>query len=125
MEPRFGRLRTISYYPICVDTSLPAPSKNINTLYFKLYLMGQIITKVKITVDKAGAFDDHYNKLTVGFDGTKQDLLDTVANFLTNQKEQGLISDKDLRGARIEDDTQDKDGIFGNFIANVKDILTF
>lgn len=85
--------------------------------------MGQIITKVKITVDKAGAFDDHYNKLTVGFDGTKKDLLDTVAAFLNDQKEQGLISSEDLRGARIEDDTQDKDGIFGNFVADVKDIF--
>ena len=86
--------------------------------------MGSIITKVKITIDKAGAFDDHYNKLTVSFDGTKKDLLDTVAAFLNDQKEQGLISDKDLRGARVEDDTQDKDGIFGNIIAQVKDIIT-
>lgn len=28
--------------------------------------MGQILTKCKITLDKAGAFDTHYNKLTVG-----------------------------------------------------------
>ena len=86
--------------------------------------MGQIITKVKITLDKAGAVDTHYNKLTVSFDGTKQDLLNTVANFLNDQKEQGLISDEDLRGARIEDDTQDKDGVFGDFVADVKDIFT-
>jgi len=125
MEPHFGRLRTISYYPICVDTNLPAPSKNINTLYFKLYLMGQIITKVKITLDRAGAFDVHYNKLTVAFDGTKQDLNNTIANFLNDQVAQGLIKTEDLRGARINDDTENKDGIFGDFIGDVKDILTF
>ena len=87
--------------------------------------MGQILTKVKITLDKAGAFDTHYNKLTIAFDGTKQDLLDTVANFLNNQAEQGLISKEDLRGARINDDTEDKDGIFGDFVADVKDIISF
>lgn len=87
--------------------------------------MGQIITKVKITIDKAGAFDDHYNKLTVAFDGTKQDLLDTVADFLNDQASLGLIDKKDLRGARITDDTEDKDGIFGDFISDVKDIINF
>lgn len=89
--------------------------------------MGQILTKVKITLDKAGAFDKHYNKLTVAFDGTKQDLLDTVAKFLNDQKAQGLLSEedfKDLRNARIKDDTEDKDGIFGDFVADVKDILS-
>ncbi len=86
--------------------------------------MGQIITKVKITLDKAGAIDTHYNKLTVCFDGTKQDLNDTVAKFLNDQKALGLISTEDLRGARIQDDTEDKDGIFGDFIGDVKDILT-
>ena len=85
--------------------------------------MGQILTKVKITLDKAGGFDTHYNKLTVAFDGTKQDLLNTIANFLNNQAEQGLISKEDLRGARINDDTEDKDGIFGDFVADVKDIF--
>jgi len=87
--------------------------------------MGQIITKVKITLDKAGAIDKHYNKLTVAFDGTKQDLNDTIAKFLNNQKDLGLISIEDLRGARIKDDTEDKDGIFGDFIGDVKDILSF
>ena len=87
--------------------------------------MGQILTKVKITIDKAGALDEHYNKLTVAFDGTKQDLLNTVAAFLNDQKAQGLISNEDLRGARINDDTEDKDGIFGDLIADVKDVLSF
>jgi hypothetical protein len=87
--------------------------------------MGQVITKVKITLDKAGAIDKHYNKLTIAFDGTKQDLLDTIAVFLNNQKDQGLITTEDLRGARISDDTEDKDGIFGDFVADVKDILSF
>lgn len=85
--------------------------------------MGSIITKVKITLDYAGKQDNHYNKLTVGFDGTKKDLQDTIANFLNDQKAQGLISEEDLRNARIEDDTEDKDGVFGNFIADVKDIF--
>ena len=87
--------------------------------------MGQILTKVKITLDKAGAFDTHYNKLTVAFDGTKQDLLNTIAGFLNDQKAQGLISTEDLRNARISDDTEDKDGIFGDFVADVKDIISF
>lgn len=87
--------------------------------------MGQIITKVKVTLDKAGAFDDHYNKLTVSFDGTRKDLLDTVAKFLNDQAEQGLIDKTDLRKAKIKDDTENKDGIFGDFIADVKDILDF
>lgn len=87
--------------------------------------MGQILTKVKITLDRAGAFDEHYNKLTVGFDGTKADLLNTVANFLNDQSEQGLIEKKDLRNARIQDDTENKDGIFGDFISDVKDIIDF
>ena len=87
--------------------------------------MGSILTKVKITVDRAGAFDEHYNKLTVSFDGTKQDLLDTIANFLNDQAKQGLINKEDLRGARITDDTENKDGIFGDFVSDVKDILTF
>ena len=87
--------------------------------------MGQILTKVKITLDRAGALDVHYNKLTVAFDGTKQDLNDTIANFLNNQKELGLITLEDLRGARINDDTEDKDGIFGDFIGDVKDIISF
>jgi len=87
--------------------------------------MGQILTKVKITLDKAGGFDTHYNKLTVGFDGTKQDLLNTIAAFLNDQKAQGLISTEDLRNARINDDTEDKDGIFGDFVADVKDVLSF
>jgi hypothetical protein len=86
--------------------------------------MGSITTKVKITLDKAGAFDTHYNKLTVTFDGTRKDLIDTVAKFLNDQKEQGLISTEDLRNARVVDDTDNKDGIFGNFIADVKDIIT-
>lgn len=87
--------------------------------------MGQIITKVKITLDRAGAFDEHYNKLTVSFDGTKKDLLNTIANFLNDQASQGLIEKKDLRNARISDDTEDKDGIFGDFISDVKDIIDF
>jgi hypothetical protein len=87
--------------------------------------MGSIITKVKITLDKAGAFDTHYNKLTVEFDGTKQNLLDTIAVFLNDQKALGLISTEDLRNARISDDTEDKDGIFGDFVADVKDVLSF
>ena len=86
--------------------------------------MGQIITKVKITLDKAGALDEHYNKLTVSFDGTKQDLNKTVAKFLNDQKDLGLITIEDLRGARINDDTENKDGIFGDFIGDVKDILS-
>lgn len=86
--------------------------------------MGQILTKCKITLDKAGAFDTHYNKLTVGFDGTKQDFNDTVAKFLNDQLALGLISTEDLRKARIEDDTEDKDGIFGDFLGDVKDILS-
>jgi hypothetical protein len=85
--------------------------------------MGSILTKVKITLDKAGAIDTHYNKLTVSFDGTKQDLQDTVAKFLNDQKDQGLITTEDLRGARIQDDTEDKDGIFGDFICDVKDLF--
>ena len=87
--------------------------------------MGQIITKVKITLDRAGAFDDHYNKLTIGFNGTRRDLLKTVATFLNDQSKQGLIKKDDLRGAKIKDDTENKDGIFGDFIADVKDILDF
>ena len=87
--------------------------------------MGQIITKVKITLDKAGGFDTHYNKLTVAFDGTKKDLLDTVANFLNDQASQGLIEFTDLRKAKIKDDTENKDGIFGDFVGDVKDILDF
>ena len=86
--------------------------------------MGQILTKVKITLDRAGAFDEHYNKLTVAFDGTKQDLNDTVAKFLNDQVSLGLINMEDLRKARINDDTEDKDGIFGDFIGDVKDILS-
>jgi hypothetical protein len=86
--------------------------------------MGSIITKVKITLDYAGKQDEHYNKLTVGFNGTRKDLYKTIVTFLNDQKEQGLISEEDLRNARIEDDTDNKDGIFGNFIANVKDIIT-
>jgi hypothetical protein len=87
--------------------------------------MGSIITKVKITLDVAGKIDTHYNKLTVAFDGTKQDLLNTVAAFLNDQKAQGLISSEDLRGARISDDTENKDGIFGDFVGDVKDIISF
>ena len=86
--------------------------------------MGQILTKVKITIDKAGALDEHYNKLTVAFDGTKADLVNTVAAFLNEQKAQGLISGEDLRGARISDDTEDKDGVFGDFISDVKGIIS-
>ncbi len=85
--------------------------------------MGQVLTKVKITIDKAGALDEHYNKLTIAFDGTKKDLVDTVAIFLNDQASQGLIEKQDLRGARIEDDTEDKDGIFGDFISDVKGIF--
>lgn len=87
--------------------------------------MGQIITKVKITLDKAGGFDTHYNKLTIAFDGTRQDLLDTVAKFLNDQKDQGLIELEDLRKAKIKDDTENKDGIFGDFVGDIKDILDF
>jgi hypothetical protein len=86
--------------------------------------MGQILTKVKITIDRAGALDEHYNKLTVAFDGTKADLVNTVAAFLNEQKAQGLISGEDLRGARINDDTEDKDGIFGDLISDVKGIIS-
>lgn len=85
--------------------------------------MGSILTKVKITLDYAGKIDEHYNKLTVAFDGTKADLYNTIAMFLDDQKDQGLISEEDLRNARVEDDTEDKDGIFGSFIADVKDII--
>ena len=88
--------------------------------------MGQVLTKVKITLDRAGRIDKHYNKLTIAFDGTKQDLKDTIAIFLNNQREEGLLTDEDfedLRNARIEDDTEDKDGIFGDFVSDVKDIF--
>ncbi len=86
--------------------------------------MGQVLTKVKITIDKAGAFDEHYNKLTIAFDGTKKDLVDTVAVFLNDQVAQGLIEQKDLRGARIEDDTEDKDGVFGDFVSDVVGVIS-
>jgi hypothetical protein len=87
--------------------------------------MGQVLTKVKITLDKAGAFDTHYNKLTIAFDGTKKDLLDTIAAFLNDQAAQGLIEFEDLRKAKIKDDTENKDGIFGDFVGDVKEILDF
>ncbi len=93
--------------------------------HFVTLHMGQILTKVKITLDKAGGFDTHYNKLTVAFDGTKQDLLNTIAAFLNDQKAQGLIDFEDLRKAKIKDDTEDKDGIFGDLVADIKDVISF
>ena len=71
-------------------------TKNINTLHFQTIPHGSNINQSQNYIGQAGALDVHYNKLTIAFDGTKKDLLDTIAVFLNNQKEQGLITTEDL-----------------------------
>lgn len=81
--------------------------------------MGQLITKVKVTLDLDRRRDKPFH-FTVATDGTDEDMLETIGKGLVQKAKEGEITEEDAkRTDKVKIESDDKTGYFSTIIGNV------